>query len=101
MNPDRPEKLRQEIREILPEINSKLSPDSLESAPYLRACMKEASRLSPVFDGITRELGIDLVLQGYQIPKGSTIDMAGSLLQLDEAYCTQSQPLYARTVAKK
>lgn len=70
MNPDQQEQLRQEIRAILPDVDSKLSADSLASAPYLRACVKEASRLSPVFAGNNRELGANLVLQGYQIPKG-------------------------------
>lgn len=69
-NPDKQEILRQEIRSILPQPDSKLSSDSLSHIPYLRACFKESIRLSPIVAGGIRAAGQDIVLQGYQIPKG-------------------------------
>lgn len=69
-NPDKQEKLREEVRRILPSIDGTLSPDNLKSLPYLRACFKEALRLSPILSGGMRGTGQDLVLQGYQVPKG-------------------------------
>lgn len=57
---------------ILPEVNSKLTPESLNSVPYMRACIKESMRLMPPIPGNMRAAGKDLVLQGYQIPKSVT-----------------------------
>lgn len=69
-NPDKQEILRKEIRAILPEVDSPLNSDSLCNIPYLRACFKEAIRLNPIVTGGFRAAGQDIVLQGYQIPKG-------------------------------
>lgn len=69
-NPEKQEKLREEIRQILPTVDSKLTAGCLNNIPYLRACIKEAMRLSPVVAAGARGTGQDLVLQGYQIPKG-------------------------------
>lgn len=68
-NPSKQEKLREEVMRILPEIDSKLTPESINSVPYMRACLKEALRLTPPIPGNMRGTGKDLVLQGYQIPK--------------------------------
>lgn len=70
MNPEKQEKLREEIRQILPTVDSKLTTGSLMNIPYTRACIKEAMRLAPVVVAGLRATGQDLVLQGYQIPKG-------------------------------
>lgn len=69
-NPDKQEKLRQEIRGILPTVQSKLSPESLNNIPYMRACFKESMRISPIISGGGRSTGRDIILKGYQIPKG-------------------------------
>ena len=68
-NPDKQEKLREEILTILPEKNSKLTPTSFDSVPYLRAVIKESLRVQPVTNGNTRTLNHDTVLQGYRVPK--------------------------------
>ena len=68
-NPDKQEKLREEILTILPEKSSKLTPTSFNSAPYLRAVIKEALRVLPVANGNLRALDHDTVLQGYRVPK--------------------------------
>lgn len=69
-NPDKQSKLRDELKHILPHADSKLAPDSLENAPFLRACFKEANRLSPIIAAGFRATGQDIVLKGYQVPKG-------------------------------
>lgn len=69
-NPEKQEKLRNEIRTYLPTKTSQLAVDSLNSTPYLRACFKESMRLSPIFTGLIRTSGQDIVLQGFQVPKG-------------------------------
>jgi cytochrome P450 family 12 len=69
-NPVKQEILRKEINSILPEKNSVLSSTSFNNIPYLRAVIKEALRVYPVVNGNIRAAGENLVLQGYQIPKG-------------------------------
>lgn len=69
-HPDKQEKLRKEILRILPEKSSKLTTNSMTSLPYLRAVIKEALRIQPPISANAREAGVDLVIQGYQIPKG-------------------------------
>lgn len=68
-NPSKQEKLREEVIKILPNVDSKLTITSLNSVPYMRACIKESMRLAPPVPGNLRGTGKNLVLQGYQIPK--------------------------------
>lgn len=68
--PIKQERLRNEIKGFLPNIDSPLGPESLSRVPYLRACLKESMRVQPVTDGNMRAAGKDMVLGGYQIPKG-------------------------------
>jgi cytochrome P450 family 12 len=68
-NPEKQEILREEVLKILPEKSSKLTTQSLNNNPYLRAVVKEALRLNPPISGNIRSAGQDLVLKGFQIPK--------------------------------
>lgn len=69
-NPDKQEKLREEVFKILPTKETKLDASSLDHVPYLRAVIKESLRKNPIFSGNARAAEYDLVLQGYQVPKG-------------------------------
>lgn len=69
-NPDKQQRLREEILTIMPEKDSPLSMESLNNIPYMRACMKESNRVFPIVAGNLRSAGSDLVLKGYQVPKG-------------------------------
>lgn len=64
------DKLRQDVMERLPNPDTPLTPESLNSLPYMRACLKESMRRTPIIPGNVRCAGRDIVLQGYQIPKG-------------------------------
>lgn len=44
-HPDKQKKLREEIRNVLPCSNSKLTSDKLDQLQYLKACIKETLRL--------------------------------------------------------
>lgn len=89
-NPAKQEILREEILKILPEHSSKLSNESLNRIPYMRACLKEAMRMNPVVTGTAREAGQDLVLNGYQIPKGVDIAMSMIVLQKSDVFFSKS-----------
>lgn len=62
--------MREELKRIMPKKDSPLTSDSLTNIPYLRAVMKEGMRLYPPTSGNVRKTGQDLVVAGYQIPKG-------------------------------
>lgn len=67
-NPEKQEKLRDEVFKVLPHNESTLSMDNMKDMTYLRACLKESFRFTPFFDNF-RSAGKDIVLQGYQIPQ--------------------------------
>lgn len=69
-NPEKQRKLRLEIWKILPDKNTPLTVEKLTNTPYLQAVIKEGLRMFPVFSGVARKTGQDLILQGYQVPKG-------------------------------
>ncbi len=62
------DKLREEAMKVLPTPETPLTTESLTSLPYMRACLKESMRITPVFSGNFRGAGRDMVIQGYQIP---------------------------------
>lgn len=82
-NPDKQEKLRKELNTILPNNNDKLNANSFLTVPYLRSCIKETNRLTPITAGNLRGAGKDLVIQGYQIPKGVSRNMLSFILRWD------------------
>ncbi|XP_035915937.1 cytochrome P450 CYP12A2-like [Anopheles stephensi] len=88
-NPEKQEKLRAELRQIMPEKNTPLTPDRMKNMPYLRACIKEGLRMYPPTSGNGRCAGKNLVLQGYQIPKGVLVGMGQLVLQREEGYFTR------------
>ena len=90
-NPEKQEKLRKEIFNLLPRKDSPMSRNSLNNIPYMRAALKEGYRIAPVIVGNSRAVGCDLVIKGYQIPKGTDCLMVNSLVQLDDKYIPRSK----------
>ncbi|XP_055598863.1 cytochrome P450 CYP12A2-like [Uranotaenia lowii] len=90
-NPEKQNKLCEEIRAILPDKNSPLTPDNMRNLPYLRACIKEGIRLQSPTLGNVRTTGKDLVLQGYRIPKDTDIMMPAMNLYKDERHFGRAQ----------
>ncbi|XP_075148685.1 cytochrome P450 CYP12A2-like [Haematobia irritans] len=85
-NPEKQDRLRQEIMKILPEKNSEFNEESMKHIPYLRACIKEALRVYPITVGNTRIVANDVVLSGYRVPKGTQVSMVTTYLQQDDSH---------------
>uniref|UniRef100_A0A1I8NBI6 Cytochrome P450 n=1 Tax=Musca domestica TaxID=7370 RepID=A0A1I8NBI6_MUSDO len=90
-NPGKQEKLRQEIRQILPRKGSQFEPSSLNHIPYTRACIKEALRMYPLTLGNARILANDTVLSGYRVPKGTLVSMISTGLLHDDNHYTKAK----------
>lgn len=69
-NKDAQTKLRQEVKKLLPSKDSEVTKDTLAESSYLKAVIKETTRLAPIAVGNVRSTQKDMVLSGYQIPKG-------------------------------
>lgn len=69
LNPEKQNKLIEEVFTLLPEVDSPLNKESLNNSPYFRACLKESMRMNPVIPGLLRASGQDIIIAGYQIPK--------------------------------
>lgn len=83
-NPDKQATLRLEVMEKLPQKDSKLTIEAMKNMPYLRACMKEAQRMEAVILGTMRRLDKNVVLAGYQIPKGQYVAMPQIIMSHEE-----------------
>lgn len=88
-NQDKQDQLREELRQILPNKNDSLTPDKMRNMPYLRAVIKEGIRLYPPTVGNFRKAGENLVLSGYQIPKGFEVAMGLMMTHTDEKQFAQ------------
>ncbi|KAH8250038.1 hypothetical protein KR026_004189 [Drosophila bipectinata] len=96
-NPEKQEKLREEVMKILPEKDSEFTEASMKNMPYLRACIKESQRVSPLIVGNARVLEKDAVLSGYQVPAGTYVTISPiSSLSSDEYFPQASEFLPER-----
>jgi len=83
-NPDKQEKLYQEICDVIgPDGN--ITEASLAKMKYLKACQTESQRMLPAAFGTSRRIQEDIVLGGYEIPKGTTLVRVGSVSSNDAA----------------
>ncbi|XP_055841137.1 cytochrome P450 302a1, mitochondrial [Episyrphus balteatus] len=84
-HPEIQEKLYQEAKTIMPNVNDSLTGEALRTGiTYTRAVLKESFRLNPVSVGFGRVLKKDIVLSGYHVPAGTiavTQNMIASRLE--------------------
>ena len=73
-NPEKQEKLRKEILSVVGPKGNNVTLESLNKLNYLKACIKESLRLRPAVMGNGRILGDDLVLSGYNVKKGVSLN---------------------------
>ena len=72
-NADKQDRLRKEILQVVGPKGSAVTPSALNEMHYLKACLKESLRLTPATIGNSRTTVKDLVLSGYQVPKGVSL----------------------------
>ncbi|XP_034244458.1 cytochrome P450 302a1, mitochondrial-like isoform X2 [Thrips palmi] len=65
--------LRLESQKILQSPEDPVTAKTLANAPYARAVLKEVFRMSPISVGVGRIATQDIVLSGYNVPKGTNI----------------------------
>ncbi|GFQ86909.1 probable cytochrome P450 49a1 [Trichonephila clavata] len=86
-NPDKQQKLYEEIMRILPTKDLKITTEMYEyEMKYLRSCFKESLRLNPVVGGTARILAKDAVLSGYHVPAGTLATIPYHELFINERY---------------
>ncbi|KAI9565465.1 hypothetical protein GHT06_009257 [Daphnia sinensis] len=86
-NPEKQEKLREEILSVVGPKGSSPTASTLNNLPYLKACIKESFRLMPAANANARITDKDLVLSGYIIPKGTLVAALHQLMaRLDENF---------------
>ncbi|KAH8296842.1 hypothetical protein KR054_011955 [Drosophila jambulina] len=83
-NPQKQQKLREELLTKLPSPDREFTLDDMKSLPYLRACIKESMRVYPVTFGNMRSAGADVVLSGFRIPKDTPLLMTNIFLLKEE-----------------
>lgn len=83
INPDKQERLR---RELAPVKTGTITSEFLTSpqSSYLKACVKESMRMRPVLVGTARVLDRDVVVGGYNVPKGTYINILDFAMSSDE-----------------
>ena len=83
--PELQEEIYQEIISANPN-NDLIDEKTFTRIPILKATLKETLRLYPLAPTVTRILNQDIVLDGYLVPKGTTIHICLSILSKSEKY---------------
>ncbi|XP_070496456.1 probable cytochrome P450 313a4 [Chironomus tepperi] len=88
MHQDVQHKLIKEINDVYSteEKDVKFTTDFLQKFPYLEMVLKETMRLFAVVPLVARETSEDVDINGYTIPKNTTILMSIYAMQRDEKY---------------
>ncbi|XP_072391690.1 probable cytochrome P450 49a1 isoform X1 [Diabrotica undecimpunctata] len=90
-NPDKQQKLFEELNSVLPSLESKIDIPAQESMHYLKACVKETLRMYPVIIANGRSLQSDTVLAGYKVPKGTHVIFPHLVVSNVEEYISQPE----------
>ncbi|GLV43434.1 Cytochrome P450 301a1 [Carabus blaptoides fortunei] len=85
------ERLRAEVRSVLPNKDSPVTKDALNNMPYLKAVIKETTRMAPIGTGNMRQMTKDIVLSGYQIPKGTEVISMNLILSFQDKYFVRAK----------
>lgn len=83
MNPEKQDRLRKELAPVKEGMVTSQYLTSPQSS-YLKACVKESLRLRPILLGTARVLDRDVVVGGYNVPKGTYINIMDFAMCRDE-----------------
>ncbi len=75
-NPDKQEILRKECQNV----GKALTPKNMNELRYLKACLQETFRLTPIVPSMLRQIPEDMTIQGYNIPKDTLVMWSFHLL---------------------
>ncbi|KIX02127.1 uncharacterized protein Z518_08066 [Rhinocladiella mackenziei CBS 650.93] len=90
-NPEIFGKLRIELEEAIPDLNTKLDWQNLQQLPYLNGCVKEGIRLAyGIASRLPRVARTDLKYKGWTIPAGTPVSMTIVDMNHDEEVFPQS-----------
>ena len=70
-NPDKQDILHKEMADIIG--IAKITESGIKKMKYLKACLHESQRLKNATYGMSRITQTDMVLEGYQVPKGTNV----------------------------
>ncbi|XP_029158487.1 probable cytochrome P450 12b2, mitochondrial [Nylanderia fulva] len=82
-NPEKQEKLREEVMSVLPHKTSPITYEILTQLKYAKACIKESLRLFPVSIGNLRTMQTDVCIGGYRIPAGINVLACHALITME------------------
>ncbi|XP_033729239.1 1,25-dihydroxyvitamin D(3) 24-hydroxylase, mitochondrial-like [Pecten maximus] len=87
--PDKQERLFKDLQEHVPK-KGQIQEETINNLPYLKACLKESFRLVfPIAGGTVRIMDKDITLKGYNIPKGTPMQLCSGTIGRDEQYFPQ------------
>lgn len=89
LNPDKQDKLRDQLREVLRDgpMTEEVAASMNKQLPYLRAVVRETHRVAPPSPIMTmRDAPCDLVLNGFNVPKGTKVGFNIYSIQNDPKY---------------
>lgn len=86
MHQDVQDKVIEELRQILPDQKSTVTPEDLEKMHYLDMCIQEELRLFPSVPVTARKNKKVLQLQDYEIPAGTSLVISFHQLQRNPHY---------------
>jgi len=85
-NPEKQEKLREEIFRVVGPAKSPVTVELLNKMPFLKASTKETLRMMPVTIANARYTDKDMVFSGYQVPKGVILQTCHILISSSEEH---------------
>jgi ecdysteroid 25-hydroxylase CYP302A1 len=82
VNPEAQNKLYEESCRLLVKPSCAITTSVLAKAQYTKAVLKETFRMNPISVGIGRILAEDTIFSGYCVPKGVSVHMFDSVVQM-------------------